>query len=750
MFKSARWRSEKNKIKAVFILRFQATQVPQLRRKTLNISLVPADIGKPTVRLEKAPILEGTCTWEHPIYETVKLIRDTKTGRFKQKIYHFIVSTGSSKSGFLGEVSLDFADYAEEIKPLIVSLPLEASNSSAILHISPYGEFCRDVEEDEAPRAESQDISLGNLLGNCIEYGDSNLDFTEDRHFNNMTSQGTEQSSSFNNTRLDNTPNPLDFTTLRWKPMPEKGTVDVIPAEKQKQQRSKSNTNPPLISASNGSMVDSTTSLEENFIRDWSSEASNNATEKLKNEISMLERQAEVSELELQSLRKQMVKENKRGLDLSRQVASLKVERDVLKREFEELKSSLKRSDEAEVKKQSQSKAENIRVLLEQTVQELNHEKDLNNTLRLQLHKTEDSHSELIFAVRDLEGMLEEKGREMSHLTSKTKARQNAKEAHAEASKSRINWDEDEKAMGELIKENDNDEEADSLKKKITALNGEIFVHRKDNEELKTHMELLALEYDILKKENQDISSKLKQKQIEQMKMQTEYSESIATIKELQIQIDRLEKKINKQALEFSESLDTINELETQVKSSQKQLENQTQSFQDDLHALTQAKVEQEQRAIQAEEALRKTRWHNANAAERLQEELRRLSVEMASKIDANENLAMKAKDLSLQNGVMEEMVQKANEELRLMKDQCKEKLQELLNQTNLQATQLEQMSLELEDSRKQVETYKRREQEKHDAFSTEMKNTQRGDKKAQIGEKGLPRRRRAERNNES
>lgn len=57
------------------------------------ISLVPADVGKPTVRLRKAPIVEGTCSWENPIYETVKLTKETKTGIYKEKIYYFDVST---------------------------------------------------------------------------------------------------------------------------------------------------------------------------------------------------------------------------------------------------------------------------------------------------------------------------------------------------------------------------------------------------------------------------------------------------------------------------------------------------------------------------------------------------------------------------------------------------------------------------------------------------------------------------------
>uniref|UniRef100_A0A5B7C0I2 Putative myosin-3 n=1 Tax=Davidia involucrata TaxID=16924 RepID=A0A5B7C0I2_DAVIN len=702
MFKSARWRREKKKIKAVFKLQFQATQVPQLRGTTMMISLVPADVGKPTVRLEKAPVLDGTCSWENPIYETVKLIRELKTGIFSDKIYYFIMSTGSSKSGILGEVSLNLADYIEATKPLTVSLPLRTSDSAAILHVTLQniqgGVDQRDVEESEAPMAKLQDRNLKNQMRNCNRDGSGNPNFAEDEHFNNFTSQNAELNGSFRDLETENSTIPQDHTTLRRNPMPPQRTINTIPTENHVHRRSI--TDWSLGSASDGSMADSTNSPEENLPRDRLEEASNTSIERLKSEISMLERQVEVSELELQSLRKQIVKESRRGQDQSRQIVSLKEERDTLKTECEWLKSSQQNVDEAEVSNQLQMESESLRILLDEVRQELNHEKDLNTTLRLQLEKTEDSNAELILAVRDLDEMLEQKNREMSLLSSIAKHSQNVSKCDHDA------------------------KEVDLLKQKVTDLSGEIEVYMKEREELKMHMKQLGLDYEILKQENHDISSKLEQNQIEQMKMQNECSEFLATIKEFK-------KDIQKQALELSESSDTINKLETQVKSLEKELEKQAQGFEDDLEAMGCAKVEQEQRAIRAEEALRKTRWNNANAAERLQEEFRRLSVEMASKLDENEKLAMKAvteaNDLRLQKRVLEEMLQKANEELGLIKDQYEVKLQELSNKTDLKAKQIEQMSLELHEKSMKVENFKVHEEEMHEAFSSEIQ-TLKGD----------------------
>ena len=68
-----------------------------MKKPALMISLVPDDVGKPTVKLEKATIRDGTCLWDNPIFEKVKLVRDAKSGKLHEKIYHFVVSTVSSR-----------------------------------------------------------------------------------------------------------------------------------------------------------------------------------------------------------------------------------------------------------------------------------------------------------------------------------------------------------------------------------------------------------------------------------------------------------------------------------------------------------------------------------------------------------------------------------------------------------------------------------------------------------------------------
>lgn len=57
------------------------------------VSIVPAENGKPTARLEKSVVKENGCFWENAVYETVEFIQDPKTGKIQERIYYFLIST---------------------------------------------------------------------------------------------------------------------------------------------------------------------------------------------------------------------------------------------------------------------------------------------------------------------------------------------------------------------------------------------------------------------------------------------------------------------------------------------------------------------------------------------------------------------------------------------------------------------------------------------------------------------------------
>ncbi|KAB1204926.1 hypothetical protein CJ030_MR7G015240 [Morella rubra] len=120
-----------------------------------------------------------------------------------------------------------------------------------------------------------------------------------------------------------------------------------------------------------------------------------------------------------------------------------------------------------------------------------------------------------------------------------------------------------------------------------------------------------------------------------------------------------------------------------------------------------------------------KSFYNNAVTAEHLQEEIRRLSMEMTSKLDEHEMQVMKAQkeanEFYLQKINLEEMVQTANEELGLIKDQNELKQQELLKQIESNEKQIQKMTLELQQKSMQIESAQENEREQTEAFSVDI-----------------------------
>ncbi|CAN1300845.1 hypothetical protein LINPERPRIM_LOCUS24709 [Linum perenne] len=624
--------------------------VTQLNVDSLVVSVVPGEVGKPTGRSEKATIKDGSCKWEYPVYETVKFNQDSKTGKITERIYHFVLSTGSAKSCVVGEASIDLAAYTETAKVSSVSLPLKNSKTNAVLHTS-------------------SGVSSG-------------LNTPRD---NQCTSNGVP---------------PDHATSLASKTLAANGSTTPVYGGHQQPQYEWSVDSDPGLS------IDGSTNSSN--MGERSQQSTDAEVEKLKGELVAMARQIDLSDLELQTLRKQIVKESKRGHDLSRELKGLKEERDAIHAECEQLKVMQKGMEEAKVKNKSKNSEEgggDPWLLIGEIRQELYYEKDRNANLQLQLQKTQDSNAELLLALKELDEMLAQKG------TTETPNVMN------DVSKSgSSDDDEDQKALEELVKQHSDTRETYMLEQKILDLGSEIEIYRREKDELEMQMEQLALDYEILKQENHEISYKLEQSQLQEQELQNHIKSLEEELKQQEQGTKRLQNEFKKQQKQNSTSLATIKELETHISSLEDELEQQAQTFEADLATITRERVDQEQRAIRAEEALKLTRWKNSNTAEKLQEEFKRLSKQMASTFEANESVAMKAmeeaNEVRIQKIQLEDMVRRAKSELQSVKDDYEEKLVELSNQLNLKTQQVEKLVMEIDDKSKQLERQKQHEEQ--------------------------------------
>ncbi|KAL6572590.1 hypothetical protein OROMI_013548 [Orobanche minor] len=136
MSRISKWKLEKTKVKVVFRLQFHATHIPQTGWDKLFISFIPSDSGKATAKTNKANVRNGTCKWADPIYETTRLLQDSKSRQYDEKLYEIVVAMGTSRASTLGEATINLADYVDALKPSAVTLPLHGCNFGTILHIT--------------------------------------------------------------------------------------------------------------------------------------------------------------------------------------------------------------------------------------------------------------------------------------------------------------------------------------------------------------------------------------------------------------------------------------------------------------------------------------------------------------------------------------------------------------------------------------------------------------------------------------
>ncbi|KAJ0910190.1 putative NT-type C2 domain-containing protein [Helianthus annuus] len=575
MFKSARWRSDKSKIKAVFKLQFHATQLAAVGGDSLTIAVIPNDVGKPTARLEKTKVKDGSCHWEKPHFETVKFTQDQKTGKINEKLYRFVVATGSSVFGIVGEVSLDFSKYSEATKLSSLSLPLKYARSTSVLHISIQRvQDQREVNESDIVNEDNNSLTVhssngdieGSLQNDSVEdhavLTDNNVRDHAASSVSDITLSGSDSSSGLDTPRQ---PEPTDT-----KPAHEASKPPIYEGHHKSSQWDWLDGSVHELSTDDSSMLSPRETLSRE-ISDEGSGSPDDVIKKLKGELVILARQAEVSEMEIQTLRKQIVKESKRSQDLSKEVVALKEERNELKEECEKMKVKVK------VKSSLSTEGGDPWALADELRQELNYEKDLNSNLRLQLQKTQESNAELILAVRDLDEMLESK--------SKCATAPKLQEVNAKSDTD----DEDQKALEDIVREHSGMKDAYIQEQKIIDLYNEIELYKRDKDELEMQMEQIALDYEILKLQSEierlksrcnDMKQFCKENESEKENLKKQVSQLKGDLKKKDEAISSIEKRLkegskppprNNKTVPVSRSPKEVNNMKEKVK----QLEGQ-------------------------------------------------------------------------------------------------------------------------------------------------------------------------------
>ncbi|XP_074319674.1 uncharacterized protein LOC141656621 isoform X2 [Silene latifolia] len=558
-------------------------------------------------------------------------------------------------------------------------------------------ELQRENEENVTLTAKTPEVSLQSQLSNS-EFDDGGLNYsTHQGGYNNtMVSSDIDGRESLSNA-----------STLDSLFKQKDSKIEVQQEDVGDQSPYRKNTVPEaqkieqtqeiddLYWSSEDEIVNFIEKTKGDFPRAQEQEPPKTLVEQLQREILALQRKADVTDIELQSLRRQVVKETKRGQELSGQVVKLKEEREAWRMESEKLRSQQKVNNgppypqEMGIKNKKSSHSPN------EVEEDLNHAKGVNRALRSQLRKTQDSNSELILVVRDLEEKLDKREKELANISKKLQDGKKGGEITDRDSENGLNSVYSDEEVHERTPCIDLKETV-ALQEQIKNLQNELESHIKEKRQLEEEIEQYGRDYEMAKKDNNDLSSKFNQKQLELIKKERECTHNLRKMEELESQMSRLENVIRKQAEEFSENSTTIIDLETEVSSLKNELERQAIEFEDELKVMSNDKVDLEERALRAEENLRRTKLDNASATQKLQEEFRELSEELSSKFNENEELAIKAEaeagELRDHIAILEEHLQNTTRELESVQHQCATEVEKISSQLREKDIELEQL----------------------------------------------------------
>ncbi|KAF9608198.1 hypothetical protein IFM89_007820 [Coptis chinensis] len=657
MSRTTKWKLEKMKVKVVFRLQFHATHIPQTGWDKLSVSFIPVDLGKVTAKTSKSHVRNGTCKWGDPIYETTRLLQDTKTKQYDEKLYKLVVAMGSSRSSLLGEANINLADFADASKPSAVSLPLCGCSYESVLHVTVqlltsktgFREFEQQTELRErglqtsthhnardGPSEKvnskvrfhsesSEPPSLGEVEM-TEDYADSGVGIDDISNTSESLCAEKHGSSTHENESLKSTiSGDLSGIPFSQSPRLEKGD----PSDHRLLAQG---ANDWVHGWSSDYSVDNdlVTAYEENSRLRGSLEMAESSILELKLEISSLQSHADELGVETQKCSQILAKEIASGEELAKEIFVLKSECSKFKDDFEQFKHSksnpqltgreIIQKDWVYLFQDLQMRWLQGLLTMEDKVSELHNkaslgedERDfsfLNNDLKAFQHIMQDLRQDTI----NVTFMLNAKPTEQA----------NAEEIGAVSVQEPVQF-----VSGDKLESMDKDQKplegVEQVSQEPYPLDAMIALREKITE--------LQRELEESKAEQVNLARKLDQ-------MECYYEAFIHELEENQKQmLEELQNLRN----EHSSCLFTIASCNTQMEKMHEDMNEQLFRLSEERRELESVNNELEKRAISSETALERARWNSSIAVDQLQKDLELLSFQVLSMFKTNENLIKEA-----------------------------------------------------------------------------------------------------------
>ncbi|KAF3319775.1 myosin heavy chain, cardiac muscle isoform-like protein [Carex littledalei] len=694
MFKLHRHKSDRLVERIEFkFSNFRAAQIPKGWDK-IFISVVCVDSGKSIAKTSRAVVRNGTCHWPDSMSEFISFYQDVTTKEIEECQYRFVVLMGSTRTTILGEITLNLADYLSSGDSSVFSSQLKKCNFTTTLQ--PFV-LCRGAKSAKDGSSYHEELNASN---DSKSDGSATPDELGTR---DASLSASESHCSSNSGDIS-----IDRTTFS----PQNTNLSYVGSHMGRQDSTGSfvSNNSPFSKPNGISQLASPLGSNKDLL-----EAAEETIEELRDEAKMWERHSRKVKVEMENLKKDYAEKAKQLDEVQMELSSSSAERDLLKLEVDQLKSSLEESRASagetfgtpKYDDVASPKYEEMVNSHKELEDELQFQKESNANLTLQLKKTQEVNVELLAVIQELEEAVEAQRLEFSRIKDvehmiikKDKEIAALKEKLAQV----VNRPSGPGANSDRNQSNsDLERENEALKAKIHELERDCAELTEENLELLYKMNDLG-NGDITKIPRRDATeiSQLNDFEIKcaelEIKLQGFREENDKLLTRLHKSEEQMIEK-NKELYELRERLAfgnaSFSEKLEEIKS------ETTDSLKEEIEILTHSNTELEKRNGELEEMIEILHNERSNNSASLEEVKRDIDSHVAS----NKGLERKSKELELANKEVELQITELEQE----NVQLSERISGLEAQSRYLKDEQESNRSELEDSRSLIQELKQK-----------------------------------------
>lgn len=436
---------------------FQALQVPKGWDK-LCVSIISVETGRTTTKTGKSSVRTGNCRWTETLSDSIWIPQDDASKEVEQCLFKLVVAMGSSRSGILGEATVNLAGYVSSKASFLLSLPLEKCHHGTTLQVKIQCLTPRTTLRDEQWQNTNSHVEDSSAeyddLENISDVSDSTFtrsigssssnQFDSTYHPGETGGKDTSRSASGSHRSFDSMEGSLGRENLS----PQNPFTGVMNDLIGKQDSTSSNSSSLFgsypandISRSNRSSFNSKVSSSGSHLQNQRDdfgrvshaiatsplrnagsckdlEAAEGAFEELRAEARMWEQNARKLMHDLEILRKEFSNQSKNQADLDMELAASHTECNRLRQEIEKLnflleELTVRQKDTENLKLQAQ----NMNNIQQELEDEIKFQKESNANLTIQLKKTQESNIELVSVLQEMEEMIEKQQMEITDLS---------------------------------------------------------------------------------------------------------------------------------------------------------------------------------------------------------------------------------------------------------------------------------------------------------------------------------------------